>query len=70
LEAGLSYYQGEALGKEKRKTREKLVVVPRPVCTLAASTPGKETGVTPVSILISLWLYATGRRESAIFVGL
>ena len=44
--------------------------MPRPVCTLAASTPGKETGVTPVSILISLWLYATGRRESAIFVGL
>jgi hypothetical protein len=27
-------------------------------------------GGTLISILISLWLYATGRRESAIFVGL
>ena len=27
-------------------------------------------GGTLISILISLWLYVTGRRESAIFVGL
>ena len=31
---------------------------------------GIYVGGTPVSILISLALYATGRRESAIFVGL
>jgi hypothetical protein len=31
---------------------------------------GIYVGGTIVSILISLWLYATGRRESAIFVGL
>jgi len=31
---------------------------------------GTYIGGTLISILISLWLYATGKRESAIFVGL